>query len=261
MMVFDDRTSVGVSPVGRRLLDVVRDEVGETAARIVGPEMTKPLSRTWVFIVVFALYGSGMLLSLQFVSGITPLRSARPEGSRGVHWLGVVTLLVGLLLWGWLLKRRTRLFRGGLPWLRPRSLAVVVGYLVIGTVLSRGLSFLYVGGLFFEAALLGVIFEVYCRPLVPDVAGFTSPTHEIQYLEFHLQKWWRFAQISATFGIAIGVGVVSQFLIGKLESLRVVLLAGGPVGLGASAALVYLMWKMEAVEKALERLATEEVDP
>lgn len=244
--------------MGRRLRDVLTREAAETTARIVGPETSKPLSRTWTFVVLFALYGAGMLLSLQFVSGITPLRSVRPEGSQGVNWFGVVALLAGLLLWGWQVKRRERLFGSGLPWIRPRSLAVATGYVTVGVGLSRGLSFLYLGGLVFEAILLGVLFEVYCRPLVPDVDGFTSATHGIRYLEFHLKKWWRFAQISATFGIAVGVGVVSQFLIGKLDSLRVVLLSGGPVGVGIAAALVYLMWKMEAVENAIERLATRE---
>lgn len=97
-----------------------------------------------------------------------------------------------------------------------------------------------------QAAMLGIVFGVYSRPSIPETLSRKED------YELHLDNWWRMTQAIISLIIALGIGILAQFLISS-ENLYlgqlVPLILG--LGVGLIAIVIFIFRKMFIIERAV----------
>lgn len=238
---------------GRRLGAAVRRWYRDLGERVAGPKVTEPLVRNPLVAAGCVAYAVLLAVSLLSVSAVAPVRATRPPGVRAVGPLVPAVLVVAMAGWTVALPRSDRLFAAGLPWVNLRSAGTALVYVVAANVGSTGFSVPFFGATLLHGAVLGVLFEVYSRPLVPALPRGADDARARRYLDVHLTNWWRTTQVALSAAIAVGVGLITQFYLTVQQDARITFFVyfAGPLAVGMAAFLLYTFWKMRAVEARL----------
>lgn len=216
--------------------------------RVVGRKRTEPISRTYTFSLVSALYAGTLAYTQMYIATIAPLREGLPPGVERINWTAIVLVSVFTGTWLLAVTRFDRLYELGFPWVRPRYLVVSLGYFTIVLLAPNELSFAYLGATVVACVLIGAVVEVYNHPLLP----ISSPTTtDIDVLQLHLTNWWRKVRLIVALYVAVCIGIGFQFFSSNFSSFNVLVFSVVPIGIGVGAVVIHAFWKMDCIEREL----------
>jgi hypothetical protein len=220
--------------------------------RVSGPAVKRPIASTAVFAVAFGAYATLLAVSLVTVAADAPIRGSVSAGVEGISVWTVPVLVTSLAGWVALVQRAEQSRSLGVPWLRPRSLVAGVLYVGLTNAGAVGFGPAFLGATVLHAGVLVFLYEVYATPLVPDAPDATRK-RRAAYLELHLTNWWRITQVVVSLGIALGIGLIAQFYLSVQQGASILFLLAfaGPLTVGLALHLLYLLWKIHAIERAV----------
>ena len=236
----------------RALATRVSESCHRLLDRVAGSAVNQPIAETSAFAVAYGAYGTLLAVSLVTVAADAPVRGSVPTGVESISPWTSPLLFVSLTGWLLVVSRSERLDSLGVPWLPPRSLVAGLVYVVVTNAGAIGFGPAFAGTTLLHAGILVFLHEVYANPLVPDPPK-TTRERRAAYLEHHLTNWWRITQIVVSVGIALGIGLVVQFYfdVQQHASIPFLLAYAGPLAVGLGLYLLYLLWKITAIERAV----------
>jgi len=197
--------------------------------------------------IAFGVFNFILLLTLMYETNLFD------NGVEGYSIVLLASVLIIQAFLSWLLSRHSSGYsKVGHPIIIATSYILIIFYGILipqinyNYVCNQCNIGPFVASVTVQSIILGLVFAVYQRPLVP-VSVIRTGNFEV-----HSTNWWRMTQALMTLTIAVGIGLFAQFLIdsdsiyvGKL----IPFILG--VGIGLLLILLFIFKKMFTLERMM----------
>lgn len=184
-------------------------------------DLREPMSFSWVFILGFSTYSTIMLAALSLVvadfSLLYPFREWEPFFYFLLILCVNIVLSILLQLLGLKTMSNKNYYSGSNIENSDRGVHLPGAYMILFFILYMAVSYILGSSASFlsdpitmiagvDALLMGTVFDLYFRPIVPEIPNLTDRRSIYDILESHHAMWWRMMRLVMTYGVTLWIG-------------------------------------------------------